>query len=77
MGLGGPSRINTRWDWVGLAVLLVAIGVGVPTTIDTNGIGWAQQNQYTLGDWGGLPLLLVAIGLGGPSNINTHWDWAG
>jgi hypothetical protein len=51
MGLGGPSKINMHWDWVGLPVLLVAFGlVGPLLVLIPMGLGRPARTQIQL-EW--------------------------
>jgi hypothetical protein len=40
--LDGPTGIIIQWDWVGPGILLVALGLAGPPTINCNQFGWAQ-----------------------------------
>jgi hypothetical protein len=41
MGLGGPTKINIQWDWVGPAVLLVSFWIGWTHKKDVISSVWA------------------------------------
>jgi hypothetical protein len=71
IALGGPTRINIHWDWVGPLVLLVPIGLGGPTTINIKS-DWLGPAELFVSFGLGGPATMIAMALGAPARLHIH-----